>query len=143
MHILAVIVWAMNILLSLLAYFYPIPVYFGFLVFFIWILIGFGTAGWKENAELHAPQWARRAAKISTAYTLINFFLCMYLLREGGPGIQDSVYCIENHGDFVREISFDEYMRLMRVESRFFYGHFLVFTAAVMEKHLGIHNAKG
>ena len=142
MHILAVIFWALNLLFALLSYLYPIPVFPACLVFFVWILIGFGTAGWNEHTELNAPKWAGRAAKISTAYTGINFFVCMFLLREGGPGIQDGIYCIENHGDFIREINYEEYMHLMRVESRFFYGHLLVFTAGVMEKHLGICNLK-
>ena len=142
MHILALIIWGMNIVLALYSYFYPTPIFFGCLVFFIWIIIGVGTAGWNEKTELNAPKWARWAARISTAYTIINFFVCVFLLREGGPGIQDGIYCIENHGDFIREINYEEYMHLMRVESRFFYGHLLVFTAGVMEKHLGIRNVK-
>ena len=39
----------------------------------------------------------------------------MILLGDGGPGIQDGVYCLWNHG-FVREITEAEYLHLCRAE---------------------------
>ena len=41
--------------------------------------------------------------------------LSMFLLRDGGPSIQDGVYCLWNHG-FVREITEEEYLHLCRTE---------------------------
>ncbi len=47
--------------------------------------------------------------------SLLCIGVSMILLGDGGPGIQDGVYCLWNHG-FVREITEAEYLHLRRAE---------------------------
>ena len=44
---------------------------------------------------------------------------CFIMLREGGPSIDNGIYCLWNHG-FIREITQEEYIRLSRIERTFF-----------------------
>ena len=71
--------------------------------------------------------WTRWIAIISILYGFANFFVCMFLLREGGPHIDNGVYCLWNHG-FIREITKAEYEALLKVEGRLFIGHSLIFS---------------
>lgn len=57
----------------------------------------------------------------------IVFPVCMILLGEDGPHIENGVYCLWNHG-FIREITAAEYEALLKVEARMFFGHMLAFT---------------
>ena len=54
----------------------------------------------------------------------IAFGIClggfMIILRDGGPGIQEGVFCVESHGRFVRAITESEYIRLSRAERALF-----------------------
>lgn len=55
---------------------------------------------------------------IGVAAVLISA-LCMFLLREGGPSVHEGVYCLWNHR-FIREISYEEFLRLSRIERMLF-----------------------
>jgi hypothetical protein len=67
----------------------------------------------------------------SFIYTLGNNLISILLLWEGGPEIENGVYCLWNHG-FIREITKEEYDYLSLVETRFATGHTLTFSAAPM-----------
>ena len=88
---------------------------------------GIGLAEvWGNSAA-----WARGIAIGSILYTAVNFPVCMILLGEGGPHIENGVYCLWNHG-FIREITAAEYEALLKVEARMFLGHMLAFTGMPM-----------
>lgn len=129
------LLWAINVILVLLSYFVVGLVYAApflmiavFIAFFLMIV-----TSRKEQVDMmtvwrKSARWADIIALVSIAYTLVNFIVCMFLLREGGPHIDNGVYCLWNHG-FIREITKEEYDALMLVEGRLFTGHMLVFTA--------------
>lgn len=74
------------------------------------------------------PKWCKRFLFVCIAYGIINFLLGMFLLREGGPHIHEEVYCLWDHG-FIREITYEKYMSLLRTEGRMFTGNFLIFAS--------------
>ena len=131
----SLLVWIVNAALALVSYFWCPPE--GVLVaMFPAIFIAFGmmlrfsrkdgigpAQVWKDSAT-----WAKVIAIVSILYTAVNFPLCMTLLGEGGPHIEDGVYCLWNHG-FIREITVLEYEALRKVEFRMFFGHMLAFSA--------------
>lgn len=77
------------------------------------------------------PKWCRRIFLVCVFYGIINFQLGLFLLRNGGPHIHEGVYCLWNHG-FIREISHEEYLSLLRTEGRMFTGNFLIFASVAM-----------
>ena len=129
------LLWIINVILVVLSYFVtgvayaaPICMLAAFIVFFVMIV----TAQkeqlnlkqiWKDSAG-----WTKAIALVSIIYTFVNFVVCMLLLWEGGPHIEDGVYCLWNHG-FVRQITKQEYDSLMRVRGRLSTGHILIFAA--------------
>jgi len=73
--------------------------------------------------ELNTIGWtkAQRILFFSFASLCIAFGITAYglsLANGGGPDIKDGVYCITSHGEFVREITQDEY-RFFRAFDRF------------------------
>ena len=136
MYWLGIGIWVLNVVLTAVSYVYPVPVTPWFLLFFGWtvavhILVGRNGSDLK-TFQSFAPKSFGQITAVCTAYTCFNFILCMFLLREGGPGIENGQYALMNHG-FVRYISREEFEHLSLVESRFFTGHFLVFTANSMQ----------
>lgn len=136
MYWLGIGIWALNVALTAVSYVYPVPVMPWFLLFFLWTVAVHIVVGRKgddlNTLQSFAPKPFGRITAVCTAYTGFNFILCMFLLREGGPGIENGQYALMNHG-FVRYISREEFERLSLVESRFFTGHLLVFTASSMQ----------
>lgn len=136
MYWLGIGIWVLNVALTAVSYVYPVPVMPLSLLFFAWtvavhILVGRGGRDLK-TLQSFAPKPFGQITAVCAAYTDFNFLLCMFLLRKGGPGIENGQYALMNHG-FVRYISREEYERLSLVESRFFTGHLLVFTASSMQ----------
>ena len=86
----------------------------------------------NRHAELEAPKVFRWLERISYFYTAVNFAICAFILRDGGPMIDNGVYCLWNHG-FVRELTLEEYQYYLLVDARFFWGHLVLFAAAPME----------
>ena len=129
------LLWAINVILNVLSYSvigmkYTAP--FLLLAAFASCFVMLITAR-KEQVDMttvwrKSARWADIIALVSFAYVAVNFVVCMFLLREGGPHIDNGVYCLWNHG-FIREITKEEYDALMLVEGRFFTGHILVFSA--------------
>ncbi len=74
------------------------------------------------------PRVARVAVTATMVYVFGNFFWCMYELREGQPTMGSSGPHLNNHGEYVRPISIDEYRRLVGVEMRLFSGHWIIFA---------------
>ena len=99
-----------------------------FVEFILMVLLGFRD---RDN-ELEAPAAFRWLERISSSYTTVNFAVCAFLLREGGPMIDNGVYCLWNHG-FIRELTLEEYQYYLLVETRFFCGHLVLFAAAPMK----------
>ena len=141
MHNIAFAVWVVNVIFVLVSYINPIPQIWIF-PFFLWCLIGFAEAEHKNHPENDAPKWVRNILAVCKVYFGVNFLVSMVLLWEGGPHMDNGIYCVMTHGDFVREISYTEYMRLMRVESGFVFSGILPFTSAVMGKHFGIYTQR-
>ena len=91
---------------------------------------------WKNSAT-----WSKVITIISVIYTFVNFIICIFLLRDGGPHIDNGMYCLWNHG-FVREITEEEYNALLIVEGRLFIGHILFLSAIPVMFFSGRKNAK-
>lgn len=145
MYWLGIGIWVLNVVVAAISYVYPVPVAPCFLLFFAWavavhILVGRDGRDLK-TLQSFAPKPFGQITAVGAAYTGFNFLLCMFLLREGGPGIENGQYALMNHG-FVRYISREEYERLSLVESRFFTGHLLVFTASSMQSLAGLRKWK-
>lgn len=129
------LVWCVNAVLIILSYFVNGLAYASVFLF-IAAGISFGAMiilEKKENFGLdrilkYSTTRSKVIALMSIIYTFVNFFICMIPLLEGGPHIDNGVYCLWNHG-FIREITKEEYDALMIVEGRLFTGHFLVFSA--------------
>ena len=128
------LVWLVNAVLALLSYVWSPPdgmlvALFPVLFFSLGMMShfvrkdGIGLAQTWENSAT----WAKGIAVASILYTAVNFTVCMTLLGEGGPHIENGVYCLWNHG-FIREITATEYKALRMVESRMFFGHLLAFS---------------
>lgn len=134
----SLLVWLVNAVLALVSYVWSPPggaLAIMFPAVFISFAMmtrfarkdGIGLAEvWEKSAA-----WARGIAIVSILYTAVNFPVCMTILGEGGPHIENGIYCLWNHG-FVREISAAEYEALLKVESRMFFGHLLAFTGSTV-----------
>lgn len=70
---------------------------------------------------------------LTAVYVIFNVIFNCYILRNGGGEFKDGVYYLINLGERIREISKEEYGRLLLAEYRMFTGHILFFYAlAVM-----------
>ena len=141
MHRIAFAVWIVNLIMALVSFVYPMPTIW-FFPLFLWCLIGIAEAGHRDHPEKDAPKWVRNIMAVCNVFVVVNTAVSMMLLWEGGPRVNDGIYCVMSHGDFVREISYAEYMCLMRAESRLMFGGILVLSSDVMGKHFGIHAQK-
>lgn len=132
------VVWLVNVLAVVLSYFLNMmwagPLLF-LAMFVVWPPTVVRIRKWTHEGEplfqKKPPAWVIAAAVISVIYTFVNFIVCLTQLWEGGPVLEDGVYCLWNHG-FIREISFEEYTRLQLVEGRLFVGHMLAFSGLSM-----------
>ena len=131
----ACLLWCINIVLVILSYFIVGLVY-SVIILFPAVFIALGAMSWLSKKEkigfsqvmARSAAWVKIIALTSILYSLVNFFVCLVLLSEGGPHIDNGVYCVWNHG-FVREITRPEYEALLKIEGRMFVGHILAFTA--------------
>lgn len=69
---------------------------------------------------------------VSFAYVIFNIIYNCYLLRNGGGEYKDGVYWLINLGERIREISAEEYGRLLLAEYRMFTGHILFLYALIV-----------
>lgn len=76
----------------------------------------FNTRGRVVCTELKHFSTVIRIIMIPLALLAIYGFV---MLREGGPFIDNGIYCLWDHG-FIREISWEEYIRLSRIERTMF-----------------------
>lgn len=74
------------------------------------------TNGRKVCADLKRLSIIIRIIMIPLTLLAIYGF---FMLREGGPSVDNGIYCLWNHG-FIREISMAEYNRLSRIERTLF-----------------------
>ena len=51
---------------------------------------------------------------------------------NGGPSIDNGIYCIMNHSTFIREITQEEYIRLSRIERLFFTSGLALMRSGIM-----------
>ena len=133
--VISVLVWILSVVAAVWAYWSELAVGLSgllilpvFAEFILMVLLNFRN---RDN-ELEASAAFRWLEKISYFYTSVNFAVCAFLLREGGPMIDNGVYCLWNHG-FIRELTLEEYQYYLLVETRFFCGHLVLFAAAPMK----------
>ena len=128
------LIWLINVVFAVLAYFWS-PAIGAFWVLFPAVFIFFvvmirfsrkNSVGPEQIWE-NSAAWAKGIAIGSILYAAVNFAVCMTILGEGGPHIENGVYCLWNHG-FIREITAAEYEAMLKVEARMFLGHILAFT---------------
>ena len=128
------LIWLVNVVFAALAYVWS-PAIGAFVVLFPTVFIFFVvmTRFSRKNsispAQIweNSAAWTRGIAISSILYAAVNFAVCMTMLGEGGPHIENGIYCLWNHG-FIREITAAEYEALRKVEARMFLGHILAFT---------------
>lgn len=74
---------------------------------------------------------------VTTAYVVFNIIYNCYILRNGGGELKDGVYWLINLGERIREITQEEYGKLLLAEYRMFTGHILFFYALVVMFYKG------
>ena len=131
------IVWGMAVLSAAAVNFTGMQPGFALVLFLIFpewfMMIHSGNREKLTQYEIvrACSKWCKRSFLICVVYGIFNFLLGMFLLREGGPHIHEGVYCLWNHG-FIREISHEEYLSLLRTEGRMYTGNFLIFASVAM-----------
>jgi hypothetical protein len=73
------------------------------------------------------PASIMRFVPIFGLYIILNFIICINLLKAGGPEISNGKYVISSHGSVIREITFEDYKRYRAIEVRLFSGHWMAF----------------
>ena len=73
--------------------------------------------------------WRAVLIGLSGAVALLTFVIAMVCLVNGSGEIIDGVYWLTNKGDLVRQITWEEYSKLIRAEASMVYGFFLFPTA--------------
>lgn len=144
MRYLGLAAWLVNLALVLVSWFCSVPIWL-YAVLFVWIFIAFLSLA-AQKCSLgdllgNAPPLLRILAWVSAGYTGINFLISGYLLRNGGPRINEGVYCLWDHG-FIREITKAEYDVLILIENRFWFGQTLLFTGLMMAALYGAYHRK-
>ena len=66
---------------------------------------------------------------ITIVYVIFNVIYNSYLLRNGGGQYTEGVYYLINMGERIREITKEDYGRLLLAEYRLFTGHILLLYA--------------
>ena len=133
--VISVLIWSLSVVAAVWAYWSDLAMGLsGILIIPVFVefisMIVMSTR--NRHAELEAPKVFRWLERISYFYTAVNFAICAFILRDGGPMIDNGVYCLWNHG-FVRELTLEEYQYYLLVDARFFCGHLVLFAAAPME----------
>ncbi len=136
--IFSCLIWAANLVCIVLSYWIPQMLDASFVLFLAivieWVLMFYmcGKNGMDNSViQDETPKTFIILGALSLIYTIVNFLISFAILSEGGPKIENGIYCLWNHG-FVREITKEEYDYLSLVEARFSTGHCLIFSAAPM-----------
>lgn len=136
--IVACLIWACNVGCTVLSYWLPQMLDASFvllvLIMIEWVLMFSLSRKTGMDTSLIQDETTKIFVVfggLSLLYTLCNGIVSFIILWEGGPSIENGVYCLWNHG-FIREITKEEYDYLSLVEARFSTGHMLIFTAAPM-----------
>lgn len=130
-------VWGLAVLSALAVNFTGMQPGFALVMFLImpeWFML-IHTANREKLTQYEVvqacPKWCKQIFLGCVVYGILNFLLGMILLRDGGPHIHEGIYCIWDHG-FIREITYQEYISLLRTEGRMFTGNFLIFASVAM-----------
>ena len=134
--VISCLVWATNLVCTVLSYWMPQMLDASFVLsaaaMIEWVLMFYlCSKNGMDNSLIpdETPKLFVILGVISFIYTLGNSLISILILWEGGPEIENGVYCLWNHG-FIREITKEEYDYLSLVEARFTTGHILAFSAA-------------
>jgi hypothetical protein len=110
---------------------YVWALHFGiFIVFIPFVLISRKDLGVKPSYSQIRDRFPMLIISIGLfifIYAFINFFLFMGVSHNGTPIIKGGKFILQNHGQFIREITNSEYIALKANEVRGFSGHWLVF----------------
>ena len=68
------------------------------------------------------------ACAIAFVYAIVNFDLFTKLMEDGSPAFYDNRYFLHRHGEWVRDLSREEYQRYLAYEVRGFSGHWMIFS---------------
>ena len=96
-----------------------------------------------EHSVFHkeTPTIFKMLVIISLVCTGLSGIIYLALFWEGGPGIENGVYCIWNHG-FIRQISEAEYLRLRYAKNCLLPCYTAAFSAAPMAVFFAIRQKK-
>ena len=109
-----------------------------FLLMFIYVIVmdclmkrdgKFREPSFWGKEEWKFTGWRAGLVGVSACVTMLMFAIGVGILAEGQGTIVDDIYWIENHGDYVRQITWEEYSKLIRAEASMVYGFFLFPTA--------------
>lgn len=136
--VISCLIWAVNVVCTVLSYWIPQMLDRSFILFLA-VMIEWGlmffvcSKNGMDNSLIpdETPRFFVILGILSIIYTLGNSLISMIILWNGGPHIENGVYCLWNHG-FIQKITKEEYDFLSLVESRFATGHILAFSAAPM-----------
>ena len=97
----SVLIWSLSVIAAVWAYWSDLAMGLsGILIIPVFVefisMIVMSTR--NRHAELEAPKVFRWLERISYFYTAVNFAVCAFILRDGGPMIDNGVYCLWNHG---------------------------------------------
>ena len=80
----------------------------------------------------NAPKWMAIVAAGGLVYAVINFLLFMFSQQNGMPGIKNGQYVLQNHGQWIRNITAQEYHSYQASLVRGFSGHWIAFYGLAM-----------
>ena len=72
------------------------------------------------------PNWMKVIAIVGFYYAVVNFMLSMSS-ASGTPILRDGQYLLENHGQFIRTLTEQEYNHIKANHVRGFSGHWICF----------------
>lgn len=101
-----------------------------FIVFVPFVLSSRKALGAKPSlSDVRAlmPNWVILVGAAVFAYAIVNFAIFIAAMDGGSPSILEGKYVLQNHGNFIREITQTEYAAFRANELRGFSGHWLVF----------------
>ena len=132
--------FALSFIVHILTYFgvdllTPFPVLWGlhigiFIVFIPMVLSNRQHFGQRQNMKIlfaPIPQWPRVLVGVLFVYAIINFTIFFFLSKGGTPAIEDGRYVLQNHGQFIRALTADEFHWQHVYIARGFSGHWLLF----------------
>jgi hypothetical protein len=80
-----------------------------------------------QEFERGKPRWVISGINASFILFVIIFVLFLVLSRAASPEIQNGQYVLNNHGDIIRVLSENEYLRLKGWELRMFASGWMCF----------------